>query len=325
MDFLDLLNGNNYGIFNRSVARELGLNTAIILSEFIDKYQYYHKQNSLIQINGQEGDWFYLTAESLEERTTLSEKSQRASINQLISLGFIKKITYSLPAKRYFQLNLTKLFEFFNFKINITRTAKRPNLEYTEGQTVPAKRPAIEPNKEPYEKPKEEESASPPPLASPQSSADASALSKFLFEKIKERNPKFKEPDWKLWNKKFELLLRVDKREKSDVENLINWISTNSFWSSVCLSPYNLRKNFDKIVMSKQHEEETNLIDENRRYALAAKEAFPHRLKDLTVNSRYAMNLPMGKEVSLKLPKEQFKNAFIQMFGGKYEPNKSNE
>ncbi len=165
MNILDLINGNNYGVFNRKIAKAIGLNTSIVFSELVDKFQYFQNKNSLVTLKNQDGEWFYLTAETIEERTTLSEKEQRPCIEKLISLGFIKKVLAGLPSRRYFQIDYIKICEFFQDKINSTILAPGPNLIGQKVQTVLAPRPAIykEPDKEPDKENKKKKS----PVATP--------------------------------------------------------------------------------------------------------------------------------------------------------------
>lgn len=63
---LSLANGNNWFSVNRDIARAVGLNAAIMLSEVINKYEFFKEKGSL------ENGWFYLTIEDAEERTTLA-------------------------------------------------------------------------------------------------------------------------------------------------------------------------------------------------------------------------------------------------------------
>jgi len=317
MNLLDLLNGNNYGVFNRKIAKEIGLNTSIVLSELIDKFQYFHSNNSLISLKDHDGMWFYLTADSLEDRTTLTEKEQRTCIDKLIDLGFIKKTLSGLPAKRYFQINTLKIFEFFECKINSTNLAPRPNLMLPEVQTSHSSKPTMDPNKNLYIKTKKEKEAPPPP------SADASELCKFFIEKIKERNPKFKDPRLREWEKEFQKLLEIDKRDLQETKELIEWVHVNSFWKANCLSPEALRKHYDKMWMQRQAQGEQSTVEDNRGFAINLKKKYQDRLKNLTISPKYAMKLDSGKELPFSLPVETFRNALCNMFGGKYDPNRS--
>ena len=158
MDLFQLLNGNNYAVFNRNIAHEIGLNETLVLSEILDKYSYFKKEGKLVLAPGEKGEWFYLTAETIFERTTLTKKQQQAAIEKLIILGFIKKTGFGLPYQRHFQLCEEKISEFI-ISINFSRSDKRSPQEVTKGNFTHI-------YKRPIEETKEERSdagASPPP------------------------------------------------------------------------------------------------------------------------------------------------------------------
>jgi hypothetical protein len=45
-----------------------------------------------------------------------------------------------------------------------------------------------------------------------------------------------------------EKLLRIDEHSEADVMEMIEWVRTHYFWSSVILSPEKLRKHFQTMV-----------------------------------------------------------------------------
>jgi hypothetical protein len=245
MNILDFLNGHNYGVFNRPTARLIGLHTTIILSEIIDKYEYYKKGGLLVHLKDKEGEWFYMTAESIEERTTLTEKEQRPCINKLISLGFIKKEISGIPAKRYFQLDINKIVEFFQPQINSTSLDKRPDWFGQKAKPSLDKRPAIDTNKNHYIEPEEKESAPPPQTPSP----SAHEVTLLLFEAIKKTKPDLKQPNLERWEAEMDRMLRIDKRNLETVKRLIEWLPSCSFWSLNILSAEKFREQFDKIEL----------------------------------------------------------------------------
>lgn len=96
---LNLLRSDGYFTVNKALARNIGLNAAIIYAELISKYIFYENQGLL-----SEDGWFYCTIEDLEEATTLSRHIQEKEIRRLEKFGLIKKQTKGLPAKRYFYI-----------------------------------------------------------------------------------------------------------------------------------------------------------------------------------------------------------------------------
>lgn len=153
------------------------------------------------------------------------------------------------------------------------------------------------------------------PTSSPPS-ADASFLVDFFLKKIRERNPEFKEPNRGKWAQHFDRLLRIDKRDKEQIIQLILWASDHRWWKTACLSPEKLRKSYDEMSTQKLGDSEKELVRLNRTYALNLKDQHPEPLKALSFDDKYVMNRTAGKELRLNMEHEAFKDAFITMFGG---------
>lgn len=99
MDILDTLRADGSIVVNKKLAKEIGLNPAVVLSELIARYKW-HKDENMI-----DGEWFYCTEETLEEQTSLNRYHQDKAINELQELGLIEKEVKGMPAKRYFKIN----------------------------------------------------------------------------------------------------------------------------------------------------------------------------------------------------------------------------
>lgn len=74
-------------------------------------------------------------------------------------------------------------------------------------------------------------------------------LSKLLFEKIKERNLNYKEPDFQKWAYEIDLMIRIDKRNPEDIERVTTWCQQDSFWQNNILSTAKLRKQYDQLFL----------------------------------------------------------------------------
>lgn len=79
--------------------------------------------------------------------------------------------------------------------------------------------------------------------------SDELRLAALLFDLIKKRNPKHKEPKFPEWAKQIELMIRIDNRSVDDIEDVIKWCQADSFWQNNILSTQNLRKNFDRLFI----------------------------------------------------------------------------
>lgn len=79
--------------------------------------------------------------------------------------------------------------------------------------------------------------------------SDEVRLSELLFSKVKERNQKFKQPNIPSWAKHIDKLIRLDKRNPSEVETVIRWCQSDTFWQNNILSTAKLREKFDQLFM----------------------------------------------------------------------------
>src|SRR6056297_3255667 len=108
MTFLDLIKADGYITVSKELAREIGLQESIILSELISQYEYFKKENRLDKNN-----YFYCTVDKMKKNTTISKKTQTRKINNLINLGLIEKKVKGLPAKRHFKINEKEILNLF--------------------------------------------------------------------------------------------------------------------------------------------------------------------------------------------------------------------
>jgi hypothetical protein len=160
MNLFKLLNANNYVTFNRPLAHAIGLNATMILSELLDKYEYFKNSDQLEEFSDLEGSWFYLTVDAAQERTTLGEKEQRGAIEKLEELGFITKKVKGIPGKRYFRIHEEVIEAYFKNSNKVSRTSQKPDCSLPKANQDPPKSQRI--YKEPKEEPNKESSSSPP-------------------------------------------------------------------------------------------------------------------------------------------------------------------
>ncbi len=80
-------------------------------------------------------------------------------------------------------------------------------------------------------------------------------LSKILFGKIKQRDPKAKEPDYQKWAVHIDYLNRLDGRSLKDVNEVILWCQRDSFWRNNILSTRKLRDKFTQLYLSMNNKE----------------------------------------------------------------------
>lgn len=74
-------------------------------------------------------------------------------------------------------------------------------------------------------------------------------LSSHLFEKMKENNSNVKKPNFQIWAKYIDYMIRIDKRNPDTIKQVINWCQQDSFWYANILSTQKLREKFDKLFL----------------------------------------------------------------------------
>jgi hypothetical protein len=95
-------------------------------------------------------------------------------------------------------------------------------------------------------------------MSDPPSSA---GLTSFFIEKLKEINPKMRDPDRKKWEKQMSYLLTQDNRTEDEVKQVISFAvnhhknaTTEFTWGKNILSPEKLRKQFDSLLVAMEHD-----------------------------------------------------------------------
>jgi len=90
-------------------------------------------------------------------------------------------------------------------------------------------------------------------------------LSLLLYERIKARDTKYKQPNLIKWTEHIDKLIRIDKRTVDEIEQVINWSQENEFWKNNILSTEKLRKQFSTLYLQKKAEEEKTLSNQPER------------------------------------------------------------
>ena len=81
-------------------------------------------------------------------------------------------------------------------------------------------------------------------------------LSIFLFEKIRERDPGFKEPNIQKWGLELNKIINLDHRTFDQINSVIVWAQEHKFWQSNILCPTKLRQQFSKLFQQMNQEKE---------------------------------------------------------------------
>ena len=111
-----LLSSSSFLVVNKKLAKQVGLKEAILLADLISKEQYFIDNNTI------QDEWFFNTAENIENDTTLSRHKQSIAIKNLVKKGFIKTKLKGLPATLHFKIIENKIVNFL--KTSIKKTLK---------------------------------------------------------------------------------------------------------------------------------------------------------------------------------------------------------
>ena len=102
MDVLDLLAQDNYVPYNKTLAKELGIESAILFGTLCGYQRHYKAQE------------FYREQANIIEDTCLTEYSVRQATKVLQEKGLIIVTKKGLPAKNYYRINTSKMIEMLS-------------------------------------------------------------------------------------------------------------------------------------------------------------------------------------------------------------------
>ena len=113
----DLLRPDGFIMANKAVIKKCGLHEAIILGALCSRQNFYDddvcRKACWKESYGEYEGFFFCTASSLEEETTLSPYQQRNALNNLESLGLIETKLKGVPATKWMKVNEVELVKFF--------------------------------------------------------------------------------------------------------------------------------------------------------------------------------------------------------------------
>ena len=85
-------------------------------------------------------------------------------------------------------------------------------------------------------------------------SDDDMKLSKFIFSKIQDINPKEKPPNFNQWANTIRLIRERDNRTHKEIQDVFLWANNDPFWKINIRSPDKLRKQFTVLEDNKKNE-----------------------------------------------------------------------
>ena len=111
MSIKKLLSQNAFWQVNKAMAKLIGVDAALILSDLIAREEYFKSKNMLVSING--NGYFFVTSDDIENTTTYSYHIQKKCIKVLKEHGMIETFLRGIPAKTHYMVVESKVEECF--------------------------------------------------------------------------------------------------------------------------------------------------------------------------------------------------------------------
>ena len=102
-----LLSSTAFLVLNKELAKQVGLNEAVLLADLISKEEYFIAK-------GMTDGWFFNTESNIERDTTLTAYQQRKCLKTLKKHQLIEVKRRGVPAKQFFKINEELVIKFLN-------------------------------------------------------------------------------------------------------------------------------------------------------------------------------------------------------------------
>lgn len=121
-----ILGQTAFWVVNKAIAKILKCNdSALLLSDLVDKFQYFKSENSLID------GFFFYTSEKIEENLNISYKKQKKCIELLKKYELIETKLIGVPAKLHFTVRYNKILQMLQ-----TSIAQMEKLELPKSKNI---------------------------------------------------------------------------------------------------------------------------------------------------------------------------------------------
>lgn len=106
---VELLSHAGYIMYNKTLARALGVNAAVMVGELCAWHQYAADAGTLEQRAG----WFCLGRETIAHDTGLTAKQQRGALQTLAARNLVESRRMGVPARLFYRLHTAELSALF--------------------------------------------------------------------------------------------------------------------------------------------------------------------------------------------------------------------
>lgn len=220
---LEIFSSDAYLTVNKKLLQHYGPDTAVFLSNLIDKYKYF------LNTSIEEDEWFYLVHDQQIEQTGLTLTKIRTCKQVLKEDGILFTERRGIPAKEFYKLDLSRLLSLIDPKISGVRTRPKESLGQDlaslGGQDLASLGGLIIINKTKYKDTKEDISG---PKSISERNIEYLPLSKKLSEIISAtKNIKHTPVQIKNWSNEIRRLVENNKVPISRIEVVLDWYSKN--------------------------------------------------------------------------------------------------
>lgn len=118
-----------YWVVNKQIARKVGIDAAIVLSDLMSKKKYFASKNQLT-----EDGYFFNTAFNMETDTGISRRKRERAINTLVEMKWLQVSLRGIPAKNHYRLDYDAIYDFLTEPENPLDFPVRPNMTNTSVQ-----------------------------------------------------------------------------------------------------------------------------------------------------------------------------------------------
>ena len=132
----NLLSSTAFIVLNKELARQIGLNEAVLLADLISKEEYFISK-------GMTDGWFFNTEPNIQKDTTLTPFQQRRCLKTLKKYQIIEVKRKGIPAKQYFKINEQQVIKFLN-NLSSTNLTSINNIKEIKLTNKYFKKPSVE-------------------------------------------------------------------------------------------------------------------------------------------------------------------------------------
>ena len=100
---IEAFKSSGFLIVNKTLIKQFGLITAVVLSNYIDKHVYFRKEFS------DNDGWFYLTHKQQMEQLGIKENSLRKCKKELVEADLLEIKRKGIPSREWYKINFIKL------------------------------------------------------------------------------------------------------------------------------------------------------------------------------------------------------------------------